>query len=63
MSKFFVKKERKGSAFRSILLEQAQFFSHLITTLSFARARSRSEELEQAQFFSHLITTLRPFIM
>ena len=36
------------------------FFFYLITTLSFARARSRSEEFEQARFFSHLITTLRP---
>ena len=39
------------------------FFFYLITTLSFARARSRSEEFEQARFFSHLITTFLPLFM
>ena len=39
------------------------FFFYLITTLSSARARSRSEEFEQARFFSHLITTFLPLFM
>ena len=39
------------------------FLYHFLTTLSYARARSRSEDLEQAQVFSHLITTFLPFTM
>ena len=35
--------------------------NYLMITLSYARARFRSEEPEQAQFFSHLITTFLPF--
>ena len=31
---------------------------YLITTLGYARARSRSEKLKQAWLFTHLITTL-----
>ena len=43
--------------------ELAQFFSHLITTLNFARARLRSIKHEQALLYAHLITTLRPLLM
>ena len=48
-----------GEEAKSVI--SSQVFTHLITTLSYARARSRSEDLEQAQVFTHLITTLRPF--
>ncbi len=42
--------------------EGGKFFSHLITTLSFARARSRSE-VRTSSHFTHLITTFLPLTM
>ena len=44
----------------NLIFNKGMFYSHLITTLSFARARSRSE-VRTSSHFSHLITTLTDF--